>query len=319
MRSDSNSDTSRRLRRLETVVADIRADLELLQELVGRDAPSALNKIRYVTEGVLQGLCERHAVTWGGGEPTLERMIGPLLAAGAIPKHIAIHIRTIQTNASPGSHYQAAALGATHVQVSQIALVELLEWYFDVNPSEPPLSPAPRPHRRHFVVLGGVALLAGASLLAVYWPRPEPVLPAPVPGSAVPPAAEQGEPAQRRGEEAAPPPHGVPVPARVDEERAAIWANAMASPDADPAVAVEHREGDLATLSVSAECADDRPGWKTRCRRRALAQVARIATRDVEASQAERRFLDGTLSRLAYVEDPPRVLLEFTLAECGSP
>ena len=41
-----------------------------------------------------------------------------------------MHVRTVQTNASPGSHYQEDALSATHVQVAQMALLELLEWYY---------------------------------------------------------------------------------------------------------------------------------------------------------------------------------------------
>jgi hypothetical protein len=55
-------------------------------------------------------------------------MFGPLSAAGIIPKSIAIHVRTVQTNASPGSHYQESPLSASHVIIAQSALVELLEW-----------------------------------------------------------------------------------------------------------------------------------------------------------------------------------------------
>ena len=86
--------------------------------------------MRYVTEKVLHRLCSSHGVTWGKGEPTLERMIGPLLAQGVIPKNIGIHVRTIQTNASPGSHYQESSLSSAHVQVAQIALLDFLEWFY---------------------------------------------------------------------------------------------------------------------------------------------------------------------------------------------
>jgi hypothetical protein len=103
-------------------------ELRALDHLLRMDKPSALNKIRYVTEKALYELCSAKKVNWGQGEASLERMIGPLVCAGFIPKHIAIHVRTIQTNASPGSHYQAVALGDAHVEIARSALVELLAW-----------------------------------------------------------------------------------------------------------------------------------------------------------------------------------------------
>jgi hypothetical protein len=38
--------------------------------------------------------------------------------AGVVPKTIGIHVRTIQTNASPGSHYQEVALSAPHARIA---------------------------------------------------------------------------------------------------------------------------------------------------------------------------------------------------------
>lgn len=124
------SEIDQRIQRLEERIAYLSADLAMLRTLVGRDDQSALNKIRYVTEKILHRLCKNHDVTWGKGEPTLERMIGPLTAREVIPKNVVIHVRTIQTNASPGSHYQENSLSYTHVHVAQVALLEFVEWYY---------------------------------------------------------------------------------------------------------------------------------------------------------------------------------------------
>src|SRR5258706_16232876 len=110
--------TEDRLRTLETRVGELSSDLRVLRTLVEQDHASALNKIRYVTEKVLHKLCQEHAITWGNSEPTVENMIGPLIAKKVIPKNVALHVRTIQTNASPGSHYQETPLTATHVQLA---------------------------------------------------------------------------------------------------------------------------------------------------------------------------------------------------------
>jgi tetratricopeptide (TPR) repeat protein len=122
-------DSGERLRALEKRVTELAGDLRVLRKLLVDDSQSALNKMRYVTEKVLHRLCREHDVSWGKGEPTVENMIGPLIAAKVIPKNVGLHVRTVQTNASPGSHFQEHALGSTHVQVAQLALVEVLEWY----------------------------------------------------------------------------------------------------------------------------------------------------------------------------------------------
>src|SRR5262249_35457500 len=46
-----------------------------------------------------------------------------------IPRSIAIHLRTVQANSSPGSHYQESALSEAHVAAARIALLEFLDWY----------------------------------------------------------------------------------------------------------------------------------------------------------------------------------------------
>jgi hypothetical protein len=104
-------------------------DLQVLGHLAMLDTGSALNKIRFIAEKVLHNLCRGENVAWGQAEPTLERMIGPLVSTGVMPKNVSLHVRTIQVNVSPGSHYQESALSASHVGIAQSALVELLEWF----------------------------------------------------------------------------------------------------------------------------------------------------------------------------------------------
>lgn len=128
-------DIEERIRLLEEHVDSYRDDLRVLRTLVEHDHSSALNKIRYITEKVLHQLCTDHDVSWGKTHPTLERMLGPLVANDVIPRNIAIHVRTIQTNASPGSHYQESALTSTHVHIAQVALVDFLEWQANQRPS----------------------------------------------------------------------------------------------------------------------------------------------------------------------------------------
>jgi hypothetical protein len=128
------------IRRLQQKAADLAEDLDALIALQGVDVPSSLNKIRFITEKVLQGLCKSNGVSWGPAEPTLERMLGPLVSADCLPRSVAVHVRTIQINTSPGSHYQESALSATHVAIAGHALVEFLEWH--CRQSEPLAGPA---------------------------------------------------------------------------------------------------------------------------------------------------------------------------------
>jgi hypothetical protein len=129
-----------RLRELPPVVPDLAEDLLALEQLQV-DVPSALNKIRYITEKVLHTVCVRGNVGWGQAEPTLERMLGPAVAGGLLPRSVAIHARTIQTNTSPGSHYQESALSESHAAIARQALAELLGWYAAWPDGRPP----PRP------------------------------------------------------------------------------------------------------------------------------------------------------------------------------
>lgn len=118
-----------KLHELRKTVAECCEEIESLEQLLQVDIPSSLNKIRFIAEKVLHTLCVRHAITWGQAEATLERMLGPLISQGVIPKNISVHVRTIQANSSPGSHYQESALSPSHAIIAQQALVEFLEWY----------------------------------------------------------------------------------------------------------------------------------------------------------------------------------------------
>lgn len=183
--------TEDRLRTLETQVEELSADLRVLRTLVEQDAASALNKIRYVTEKVLHKLCSEHGVSWGNGEPTVENMIGPLIAKKVIPKNVAIHVRTVQTNASPGSHFQETPLTATHVQVAQIALLDFLEWFYKVEASTTPAKSTSKSKRPGWLIPALGALVAigvgGSIVLYVSAHRPPDEADAPTPaGSAVP-------------------------------------------------------------------------------------------------------------------------------------
>jgi hypothetical protein len=116
------------LTELKQNLPELAQDLANLEKLLAVDVPSALNKIRYITEKVLHGLCTKSGVSWGQAEPTLERMIGPLAAAGRIPKSAAIHVKTVQLVASPGSHFQESELTQAHVEIAMLGLAGLLEW-----------------------------------------------------------------------------------------------------------------------------------------------------------------------------------------------
>ena len=129
-----NDDTQEKLRHLGRRLHEFSGDLAALDRLPQTDVPSALNKIRFITERVLHKLCRVREVSWGDAEPTLERMVGPLVSSGVLPKSIAIHVRTVQSNASPGSHYQDTPLAGRFLQIAREALTEFLTWY---DKSEP--------------------------------------------------------------------------------------------------------------------------------------------------------------------------------------
>ena len=99
-----------KLEKLGRDLPDLASDLRVLRGLLKEDTQSALNKMRFVVERALHDLSKTNDVSWGKQEPTVENMIGPLVAAKVIPRNVAIHVRTVQTNASPGSHFQEAPL-----------------------------------------------------------------------------------------------------------------------------------------------------------------------------------------------------------------
>jgi hypothetical protein len=167
-----------RFEHIKRTVADLADDLDSLEKLLDLDVPSSLNKIRFITEKTLQALCRKHGVAWGQAEPTLERMVGPLVSSDVIPRNIAIHVRTIQANTSPGSHYQESPLSTSHAAIAQNALIEFLDWYcrqWDplANEVRPPGKAADGTHpvgRRgwaRFMTGGALVLLFTA--LAVWW------------------------------------------------------------------------------------------------------------------------------------------------------
>jgi serine/threonine protein kinase len=118
----------------------VAADLRALQQIPKEDVHAALNKVRYVTEKVLHHLCKRNSISWGQAEPTLERMYGSLVGGRVIPKNIGIHVRTIQANASPGSHFQESALTESHLKIAQSALEMFLDWV-EKSAAAPPTDP----------------------------------------------------------------------------------------------------------------------------------------------------------------------------------
>jgi hypothetical protein len=125
------------LHELRMLLGDFSDDLLALENILGVDVPGSLNKIRYITEKVLHRLCTAKSIPWGEGEPTLERMIGPLVAAKAIAKNVAVHVRTIQANTSPGSHYQESPLSNSHATIAASALGEFLFWYHTTTKPKP--------------------------------------------------------------------------------------------------------------------------------------------------------------------------------------
>jgi DNA-binding NtrC family response regulator len=133
------------LRQLQTEAPDLAADLVILERLMPEDIPGSLNKIRYLTERILHQLCSQQHVSWGKDEPTLGSMIGPLIFSGCVPRNMSIHVRTIQTIASPGSHFQVSALSERHLAIALAALIPFLQWARESRPSagSTPLSVPP--------------------------------------------------------------------------------------------------------------------------------------------------------------------------------
>jgi hypothetical protein len=119
---------AKRIEELQPRLPSLAEDLGELAKLIGFSITGALNKARIITEKVLHGLCQQKGMSWGQAEPTLERMIGPLVSASHIPKNVAIHVRTIQGYTSRGSHYLESALTGCHLDIAVRALIEFLDW-----------------------------------------------------------------------------------------------------------------------------------------------------------------------------------------------
>src|SRR5687768_15087903 len=122
-------DLEDRLSALERV-DEVGDELRKLRQLSELDVAAALNKVRFVLEKILQRVCLDHGVSWGKSDPTIESMVGPLVARSVLPKNIAIHVRTVQANASPGSHFQSDPLSPSHLVIAMLALVDFLHWYY---------------------------------------------------------------------------------------------------------------------------------------------------------------------------------------------
>jgi CheY-like chemotaxis protein len=148
------SDFRRQLQDVGQRLPEFGDDLRALGGLLDADLQSALNKVRFITEKVLYKLCTAHGVSWGSAEPTLERMVGPLVAAEMLPRNVAVHVRTVQANANFGSHFQDAPPSAAHAGIAGSALIELLTWYAagSYGAAAPPGCAAPGPGLRVLLV-----------------------------------------------------------------------------------------------------------------------------------------------------------------------
>jgi CheY-like chemotaxis protein len=123
------SEIRQRLQAQGARLPELSEDLRALDRLFETDVQSALNKVRVVAEKVLHRLCTDQGVSWGSAEPTLERMLSPLVSSGVIPKDVGVHVRTVQTNANFGSHFQQSAPSSAHLAIAANALAEFLVWY----------------------------------------------------------------------------------------------------------------------------------------------------------------------------------------------
>lgn len=120
----------KRLKQMAKVLIEFQDDLQSLERIVQiKDTNAFLNKIRYITEGILLELSKKHEVSWGRGDPRMDKMLGPLRAAKVLPAPVYAHFRTIQNLTNPGSHFQEQQLNESHSEIAQLALIETLEWY----------------------------------------------------------------------------------------------------------------------------------------------------------------------------------------------
>lgn len=149
---------------------DLDDDLRLLADLYEQSGASArestLAKARTIVDKVLKALCEKHDVSWGKQNPTIENMIGPLVAAKVIPGLIAAHVRTVQSYGNLAAHGEAVT--AEHVELGVKALVAFLQWHAGDAPETPvPLPRATVRSRRVPIALAASAVLAGTIGVAI--------------------------------------------------------------------------------------------------------------------------------------------------------
>lgn len=145
--------------------AELATDLRKIEQLAPLDVQSSLNLIRRICEAHLLALCKRTETSWGDAQPTLERMIGPLIAKKHVPSGIAAHVRTVQAITSPASHHQADEFGGDHLDVAVRALLNVLQSASSlVSGTAPPL----RDRRRAPWIAASVLCVGAGAAIAVF-------------------------------------------------------------------------------------------------------------------------------------------------------
>ncbi len=168
-------DLSERVERLEAEVASIRRLYEKTLDYRERDPETALMNARKAAEAVCSRVFE-HKVGKPPKSMTLQPLIEKLTQTDAIPEHILVALRTIQSYGNFGSHHQAGepqSITAAFAQPCLQALGTVVQWYFDqYSEATPPAgdnkhrtdAARPRLHAPTRLIAG----LAGlAALLAV--------------------------------------------------------------------------------------------------------------------------------------------------------
>jgi TolB-like protein/HEPN domain-containing protein len=126
-------DLSERVERLEAEVASIRRLYEKTLDYSERDPETALMNARKAAEAVCSRVFE-HKVGKPPKSMTLQPLIEKLTQLDAIPEHILVALRTIQSYGNFGSHHQAGepqSITAAFAQPCLQALGTVVQWYFD--------------------------------------------------------------------------------------------------------------------------------------------------------------------------------------------
>jgi hypothetical protein len=161
----------KRLKKMANTLHEFQNELDLLERIIDiNDIHALLNKVRYITEGILLESCKKHSISWGKGDPRMDRMLGPLRAAKVLPAPVYVHFRTIQNLTNPGSHFQEQQMNESHTEIAQLALIEVLEWYAseeqlqDLNTVDETVKGRTLP-KWFFVLLLGLFFAFGVTLL----------------------------------------------------------------------------------------------------------------------------------------------------------